>query len=62
MCDTEMETKVTPQIPILLGEQLDKEIEFSRKRTLDLCIRKAKAEAAGLLNFPVKELQSFILW
>ena len=62
MCEDEAEVKVPHRPSILLGTHLDGAIEASRQHTLSLCIRKAKAEAAGLLNFPLEELQSFVLW
>jgi hypothetical protein len=48
--------------PSTVGEHLDMLIAGARKQLEDVCIRKAKAEAAGLLNYPLDDMRKFVGW
>ena len=60
LTETQTVCKVQREPVQTVGNYLDDRIEESRKRTEQLCILKARAEAAGFLNYPHQDLSNIV--
>lgn len=54
------EVRTPPPQPVTVGQALDSRINRARQEVEALCIVKAKAEAAQILNYPVTFIENIV--